>query len=158
MYFFSIAPRGDSNDASVEVPGLSEDSTDIDMLSEGKPEDHQSPNKFQSSSLASMSGSATSFANAFSNLPSNLSMTHSRGKPLHLARRGSLLFPRMRGGVASKNNVGKKHFAGRKRGSTMIPSFRGRGRASAHGRGYRGFFNYQHVTLQVNLIIIYMKF
>ncbi|XP_050716817.1 histone-lysine N-methyltransferase 2C-like isoform X5 [Eriocheir sinensis] len=66
----------------------------------------------------------------------------SRGKPLSLAKRG---FPsKLRGGVGEKYSVGKKTFSGsKKRGQTM-PVRRGRG----NGRGYRGYFNYQNVTLQ----------
>lgn len=73
----------------------------------------------------------------------------SRGKPLSLAKRG---FPsKLRGGGAGeKYSVGKKTFSGsKKRGQTM-PVRRGRG----NGRGYRGYFGYQNVTLQVRVSFI----
>lgn len=67
----------------------------------------------------------------------------SKGKPLSLAKRG---FPsKLRGGAGEKYSVGKKTFSGSKKRGQTIPVRRGRG----NGRGYRGYFNYQNVTLQV---------
>ncbi|KAK8388323.1 hypothetical protein O3P69_020366 [Scylla paramamosain] len=66
----------------------------------------------------------------------------SKGKPLSLAKRG---FPsKLRGGAGEKYSVGKKTFSGSKKRGQTIPVRRGRG----NGRGYRGYFNYQNVTLQ----------
>ena len=159
-----ISPRGDSNDAIADLPDLSEDSTDTDFTSESKSDEPTT--KYQpsgigvngiSSSTSSSSISTTSFANTFSNLTNAVHTSHSsRGKPPNLsAKRGVVLFPRLRGGATGKNNTGKKPVTGRKRGS-MVPMKRGRG--NPHGRGYRGYFNYEHVTLQVSKLLIFYCF
>nr|XP_045609496.1 histone-lysine N-methyltransferase 2C-like isoform X5 [Procambarus clarkii] len=109
----------DSCDGPPESSVHSEDSNDTDLTSEGKSEDLSSVHKPQSS-------------------------LYSRGKPLSLAKRGGFL-PRLRGGAGEKYGVGKKAVSSsKKRGQTM-PIRRGRG----NSRGYRGYFNYQNISLQV---------
>ncbi|KAG7160856.1 histone-lysine N-methyltransferase 2C-like 1 [Homarus americanus] len=119
----SQSPRitqDDSCDGPPDSSAHSEDSNDTDLTSEGKSEDTSSVPKPQSSFF-------------------------SRGKPLSLAKRGGGFLPRLRGGAGEKCGVGKKAVSGsKKRGQTM-PIRRGRG----NGRGYRGYFNYQNISLQV---------
>ncbi|XP_066943900.1 histone-lysine N-methyltransferase 2C-like isoform X12 [Macrobrachium rosenbergii] len=97
----------------------SEDSNDMDLTPDAKFED-------------------------FSTLPKPQGNYFSRGKPIGLAKRGGFT-PRLRGGTVGKCSPGKKAFSSsRKRGQTL-PIRRGRG----GGRGYRGYFNYQNISLQV---------
>nr|XP_053653886.1 histone-lysine N-methyltransferase 2C-like isoform X6 [Cherax quadricarinatus] len=118
----SQSPRttqDDSCDGPPESSVHSEDSNDTDLTSEGKSEDLSSVPKPQSSFC-------------------------SRGKPLSLAKRGGFL-PRLRGGAGEKYGVGKKAVSSSKKRGQTIPVRRGRG----NGRGYRGYFNYQNISLQV---------
>lgn len=99
----------------------SDDSNDTDLTSEGKSDD-------------------------LTLIPKNQSNYYSsRGKPLSLAKRGGLP-SKLRGGAGDKCSLGKKSFSTSKKRGQAIPVRRGRG---GNGRGYRGYFNYQNVTLQV---------
>lgn len=75
----------------------------------------------------------------FGPLPKPQTSFYTRGKPFSLAKRGNFA-PRLRGGA-----IGKKAFSSSKKRGQTVPVRRGRG----NGRGYRGYFNYQSVTLQV---------
>ncbi|KAK7063303.1 Lysine Methyltransferase 2D [Halocaridina rubra] len=97
----------------------SEDSNDMDVIPEPKFED-------------------------FPITPKPQSNYFNRGMPFGLARRGAFT-PRLRLSSYGKGSPGKKAPSGsRKRGQTL-PIRRGRGA----GRGYRGYFNYQNISLQV---------
>ncbi|XP_071540275.1 uncharacterized protein trr isoform X3 [Panulirus ornatus] len=108
----------DSCDGPQESSVHSEDSNDTDLTSEGRSEDLSSVPKPQSSFF-------------------------SRGKPFNIAKRGGFP-PRLRGGAGEKYGVGKKAFSSSKKRGQTIPIRRGRG----NGRGYRGYFNYQNISLQ----------
>ena len=153
----------------MDVQEPSEDSNDVEMSEDLLPSSLKSFNALSavssssglglSSLLSSTTAVSSNFSLVGSSSSSSMNSSSVRGKPFGIARRGhgsSLLFPRMRGGISSKYTSGKKGGAmSRKRGTaTLAPARKGRGANSGGaGRGYRGYFNYQPITLQVSIFL-----